>query len=110
MLKTAYQMGVKKAFDEENVDELLKEAKELGIDLEKLGFLPGIANIGKALWTGGKALGAGMGQAAKTGLGYKGLGAGLRAFGRGTAGAWRGLNPLQRCALMGAGGAGLFAM
>lgn len=110
MLKTAYQMGVKKAFDEENIDELLKEAEELGIDLEKLALLGGLANIGKALWSGGKALGSGLVQAGKTGLGHKGLSAGTKAFGRGVAGTWRGLSPLQRRALMGAGAAGLYSM
>ena len=47
MLKTAYQMGVQQAFQDGGLEELVKEAQNLGLDLEKLGF--GWGNIGSGL-------------------------------------------------------------
>lgn len=129
MLKIAYQMGVQQAFSEEDVDRLVKEAQELGIDLEKTAWL---GALGKGLATGAKALGGGlstMGRAAAGGLkagrgmaqqtmagGGKLLGRGgaLSAGARGVGGqlgqAWKGMSPLQQKMMMGAGGAGLYAM
>jgi hypothetical protein len=131
MLKIAYQLGVQKALQEEDLDRLVKEAQELGIDLEKLA-IPGLSS----LVTGAKALGSGLGtmggaagRAAKglyqsTAQGLKGsshLGAKGKAggalFGARTSGAgkimgdaWKGTSPLQKKMMMGTGGAGLYGM
>lgn len=124
MLKIAYQMGVQQALSEEDVDRLVKEAQELGIDLEKTAWL---GALGKGLATGAKALGGGLktmgGGALQAGRGAmqgvkasRGLGLGQKARGAlfGAGGhmgkAWKGMSPLQQKMMMGAGGAGLYAM
>jgi hypothetical protein len=120
-------MGIQKALSEEDIDTLIKEAQEMGIDLEKLGWGALLGGIGQGLSTGAKALGGGLkamggglrqaGQGAMQGWkGSRGLGLGQKAQGalfgaKGSVGqAWKGLNPLQKKMMMGAGGAGLYAM
>jgi hypothetical protein len=129
MLKIAYQMGVQKALSEGDVNKLVKEAQELGIDLEKLGWGALLGGIGRGLSTGAKALGGGLkamgGAVGRAGSGFRAgfgrgmqQGAGVRsALGRGLSGAgrqvgaaWKGLDPLQKKMMLGAGGAGLYAM
>ena len=122
MLKTAYQLGIQRALDEINVNQLVKEAQELGIDVEKIAFLGTLANVGKAALSGAKTIGsAGLraGKGLTTGI-QRGLQQGegaLGALGRGASGAgkqlssaWGSLSPTQRRALMGAGATGLYAM
>ena len=55
MIKTAYQIGLQTALQEENFDQLLKEAQELGLDLEKIA-IPGMGAL-KGLWGGAKTFG-----------------------------------------------------
>lgn len=78
MLKTAYHVGIEHALKEENIAMLVKEAQELGLDLEKLGFGGILGRLGQYA---GKAIrwGAAHPLAARTaiGAGLGGLGAGL---------------------------------
>lgn len=112
MLKTAYQIGFELAMEEGNADQLLKEAQELGVDLEKIGqgglraAWGALRGFGKNLWSGTKAMKEGLGvlpggfksrlssawqaltpveqQALKmTGVGLGGLTAGRMLFGGG---------------------------
>lgn len=123
MLKIAYHLGVQQALQEEDLERLVKEAAELGIDLEKLA-IPGLGAIGQGLATGAKALGSGL-RAGGKGV-WEGLKGGLantkgfglanraslaaRGAGAGAAKAWQGMSPLQRKMLMGTGGGALLAM
>lgn len=128
MLKIAYQLGVQKAFSEEDAARLVKEAQELGIDLEKSAFW---ATLGRGLMSGAQSLGAGIMGAGRTlGSGVMGAGRGamqgIRAsrgltlpqkaggalFGaKGHMGkAWGALSPAQRMGVGVAGGAGLSMM
>lgn len=126
MLKIAYQMGVQKALQEEDLDKLIKEAQELGIDLEKTAWLGalttglttgakalggGLKTMGGAVMRAGKGLRTGFGRGMQQGMGVRNaLGRGLSGAGRQMGTAWKGMSPLQRKMLMGAGGAGLYAM
>jgi hypothetical protein len=85
MLKTAYQFGLLKAFKDENIEKLLKEATELGIDLEKASAFGGVSNLlSRGLQAGRKAV-SGMSPLQKNiGIGAAGLGAG-GLLGRATA-------------------------
>lgn len=117
MLKIAYRIGVQKALQNEDIDRLVKEAAELGIDLEKLGFGLG------SLVTGAKALGGGLSAAGRGAMGagkavakgfsrgraggqgmMSSLGRGLKGAGGQMTGAWKGMSPLQQKMLMGAAG------
>ena len=93
MQKIAYQLGMQKALQEENVDQLLKEAQTLGIDVEKLAFgwggLGGLASKGMGMaaahpmatkMLGGAALGG-----ATAGLSGGNVGGGMLAGGLGGA-------------------------
>jgi len=115
MLKIAYQLGVQEAFSEGNIDRLIKEAEELGVDTEKLSGWLGM--LGRGLTSGTKALGGGL-KALGTGtmktvrnlrpqMQTWGAGSGMRrALQHGVGGAWKGMSPLQRKMLIGAGGVG----
>lgn len=108
MLKTAYHVGVEQALLEENIEALVKEAQELGLDLEKLGFGGILGQLGQyagraagflgkhpmaGRMLGGAALGGtaagltggnvlqGMGLGAGGGLAFHGLG-GTRGIGQ----------------------------
>jgi len=123
MLKLAYQIGQQQALEEENIDRLVKEAQELGIDLSKLG-MPGLAAMGKGLMSGAKALGSGVRSGAsgivagaKSGLtNTKGFGLANRATlaakgaGSGAANAWKNMSGLQKKMLAGTGVAGATAV
>lgn len=116
MLKIAYQLGVQQALQEEDLDRLVKEAAELGIDLEKLAFLGALTTGAKALGSGLKTMGQGTWKGLKGSLAStKGFGLTNRAtlaakdVGTGAAKAWKGMSPLQQRMLMGAGGTALGA-
>jgi len=94
MLKTAYQLGFQKALEDNHVQQLLKEAQEMGIDVEKLGFL---TNLGRGLGQLGRGISAARGAGAS----------GLQALKSGVRSGWNLMSPAQRktLALTGAGGA-----
>lgn len=78
MLKVAYHIGVAQALREEDIETRIKEAQELGLDLEKLGYGGILGRLGQYA---GKALswGAAHPLAGRmiAGAGIGGLGAAL---------------------------------
>jgi len=118
MLKHAYQMGIQKALNDGNAAQLLKEAQEMGIDLEKLAFWgalgQGLLGAGKAGLGLGKTLGKGTygalrsGVQSARGLSQQGTGTALRTGARDAGGGlrnmWSGMSSGQQAATAGLGG------
>lgn len=98
MLKTAYQIGFGTAMREGNIGQLLKEAQELGIDLEKVAL--GLGSLGQMA---GKAVGFGAKHPMMSRM------AGGAALGGGAAGLTGG-DVGQGMLLGGAGGAALHGL
>ena len=104
MLKTAYQIGLRQALQEGNISQLLKEAQELGIDVEKVAFgLAGLGRMGQL----GQAVGKAVGWGAKHPMAARM--AGGAAMGGGAA-ALTGGNVSQGMMLGGLGGAAVHGM
>lgn len=125
MLKIAYQSGVRKALCEEDLEVLVKEAQELGLDWEKLA-VPGLGAVGKglsALGGGMKAMGSTVRPALAGGKMYANAGMlksplmqqsiptlqrGLHGFSKIMGNKWKSLDPLQKKMMLGTGVAGLY--
>lgn len=120
MLKMAYHLGVQHALSEVDINTMIKEAQELGIDLEKLA-IPGLGTLGRSIMSGGKALKSGLGGLGKGiregwkvgkdwSFGGNKMLAGLGGAGRGAQSALTGMSGLQRGMLGGAAGVGALGL